>query len=70
MAFKDRLTPVEVAEKLGVSRHYVYTLIKRGDLPAYKFRGRVFIDLKEFKQFVRQNIKPLNDSSVCDDIEI
>lgn len=70
MAFEDRLTPIQVAEKLGFSRHYVYKMIKRGDLPAYKFQGRVFIDSKELKQFVRQSIKPLNDSRVCDDVGV
>lgn len=36
MNIPDMATPAEVADALNISRSMIYSLLKRGELPAYK----------------------------------
>ena len=41
------ITPLEAAQKLGVSRAYIYMMMKRGKLTRYRKMGRVYVEQKE-----------------------
>jgi excisionase family DNA binding protein len=45
----------EVAKILGVSKQLVYKEIKKGNLPAYKFGGRVVIDSADLVRYLESN---------------
>jgi excisionase family DNA binding protein len=46
------LTPARAAEMLGVSRSKVYTMVKRGELPAVRFTGSVRIPRAALQELV------------------
>jgi excisionase family DNA binding protein len=53
------LSPSEVARELGVSRSVVYRAIDAGEIPAYKFRGRLRVTPDAVQQVREQNrVKP------------
>lgn len=60
MVFKDRMSVSEVAETLGISRSSVFQLIRNGGLPAYKFRGRVFVDPVELEKYIEKETRSIN----------
>jgi excisionase family DNA binding protein len=53
------LSPSEVARELGVSRSAVYRGIEDGQIPAYKFRGRLRVTPDAVQRVREQNrVKP------------
>ena len=46
------LRPAEVAEQLGVSRSYCYTLLKTKLLPSIKIGGSVRVPTTQLKQWI------------------
>jgi excisionase family DNA binding protein len=50
----------EAAKRLGVSRSLTYELIRAGDLPAVRLRGRRLISVEALEQFVRQQADASN----------
>lgn len=46
-AEKEILNPNEVMELLGISRATLQRLKKRGDLPSYKFSGKIYFKRSE-----------------------
>ena len=47
------LSPQEVADSLGVSRGYLYSLIGSGDLKSLKLGGRRLIPVSEMERLTR-----------------
>lgn len=41
---KITLTPLEVAELLGVSRATVYTMVRENEIPHFKVRGKILFN--------------------------
>ncbi|MEA4923809.1 MAG: helix-turn-helix transcriptional regulator [Syntrophomonadaceae bacterium] len=48
------LTPTEVAEILKITKHTVYEMVKRGDIPAYRIGRKMRIDPKDVELYRRQ----------------
>lgn len=48
------LTPAEVAEMLKITKHTVYEMVKRGDIPAYRIGRKMRIDPKDVELYRRQ----------------
>jgi excisionase family DNA binding protein len=46
------LTPIEVAQRLGVSKPTVYRLIGDGDLPALRIGGQIRVDPAELRDYI------------------
>jgi len=42
----------EVALKLGVTKHFVFSLIKKGDLPVIKLGGMYRVDQLDLKSYL------------------
>ena len=47
MDLQASLTPQEVSELLKITKNTVYELIKRGELPSYKIRKKISIDMHD-----------------------
>jgi excisionase family DNA binding protein len=43
----------QAAEHLGITEQAIRSLLKRGDIPAYRPNGRVFLDRAELDSWVR-----------------
>lgn len=63
MIFKERLSVTEVSNMLGIPRSSVFQLINKGGLPAYKFRGMVFVDRADLKAYLEKETKLINNPS-------
>ncbi len=48
------LTPTEVADILKITKHTVYEMVKRGDIPAYRIGRKMRIDPKDVELYRRQ----------------
>lgn len=62
MVFKDRLSVTEVSNLLDIPRSSVFHLIQKGGLPAYKFRGKVFVNPADLKEYIEKETKPINNA--------
>lgn len=49
------LTVGDVVERIPVTRKTVYNMVDRGELPAVRFGGRVFIDAQGFEQYLAEH---------------
>ncbi|OKL36688.1 helix-turn-helix domain-containing protein [Domibacillus mangrovi] len=49
------LTPLEVADLIGISAISVRRWCREGKLPSYRFKRKYVITGKEFKRFVKQS---------------
>ncbi len=49
-----RATLVEAAERLGLSRHYLYTEARAGKIPCLKAGSRYVFDVEQVDEFLKK----------------
>lgn len=58
----DTLVPLlslaEVADILGVTRRYVFTLIRRGELPVVELGRRRLVEAQVLRDFINRSRRP------------
>ena len=53
----DRLYKIpEVAQLLGLSRSFVYQLIRKGEMPAVRFRSSVRVRPEDLEKYVKASV--------------
>ena len=57
MLRREFLTPVEVAQLMGVSERHVRTLARKGDLPGYKVGKLWRFDIEKIKRHCSNRVK-------------
>ncbi len=55
MTTANYLTPLEVANELGMHRDSIYAFINKGELRAYKFGEALRISKKDLENFIVSN---------------
>lgn len=64
---KDKLTPVEVAEEIGVTPVTVRNWIKTGKLPGMRVGGRLFIRRDDLDRFLSGPVYPGDKEAAAGD---
>ncbi|MDD3269588.1 MAG: helix-turn-helix transcriptional regulator [Syntrophomonadaceae bacterium] len=53
----NSLTPEEVASILKITKHTVYEMVKRGELPAYRIGRKIRIEQSDVESYIKQGKK-------------
>lgn len=60
---KILLTPVEVADALGISRSKTYDMIATGDLPSVRVGGRVRVPAVSLTRWIEERVSGVSTPS-------